>query len=1153
MSEWFASTGEELGGRHGVVSEVLCELPPKPTQRLAEAQGRQASREALGSIHDDDLRTFHPLYKSEDTTSRRQRLLALREAGAELAKAFEVFGRERDHDDFERLWVQFLQPHAPHRLLTPPPAAQHTDASASAPAPSCLSAHRAIPALLLSTNGASPADRLDLYGAFATYLRERQDAYVALLRPEDLASGVGAAFSAALAQLSGNPAAAAEDVAGLVAWYEAETGRLLQAQGAAAASGRRPLGAAAALATPAKGGRGCKTPAKTPSKTPAKTPGKGRGKTPAKGPAPGAEADGGEGKENEEDGGVAARLRTRRGAGAAGPSDADANGTAASAAAAAEAAAARNRRRHVVLLLEGAGRLCDRGPLRALLAALHAERQRLPLVLVLGVSCPAGLYGSKLPADLAAMLQLAAAELAPHPQQMHRLFQDVLLSLPDPACALALEGGCMRGLLLQSRLLEPSLAGLQTALMEAMEQHFRAEPLAPLALLPLRARREAAEAEAARDAGAAAAAVAAAAAPRRPAGAGDSSDEESESSSSASSASFVSVQSDEGGEATSGGSGTAAGAATGEAAGPGAAAAAEAPDESALVKRRREQESRLEAAVAELPPPLLRAAGLGATTSSAAVEAVGEAYRALASWRLGVQWMATLAERTGLLHQPVGAQRYALPALYVAAASPRLWSNGTAAAAGIRSATGGPGASAASLGDALIGGLLGPTAAAGANGAAAAGVSSAALLRALSETDLERLLEELWSAARGVLLGGWMPGPAVQRAAAAIEELRRSHAEERVAAQRQQAEADAAAAAGAADDDTSPLRRRLAAQGLTSPATAAKLASLTDRLGKLDPLPAPKLLQPDEDGDAEGHEPGEVEAPAPGPSAADAKKAAPAAKGARKGMGARGMATKLPTAGTTQTKRQRDQALQAAVQQQAAAGAGGGAAAAGAAASGRAGGAASGPQRLADRAAEALAAALRDLLRSCPFEMPGARAFTFRNITGLQLRLVGAPSMALHTALTTPEYFLKELQPGVHPAQEDAALAYQLLAGCREGEDLRDWLADFCAASGLGQVQDVVPDEPEPEEDGPLDDQGQPMGRSRTSRRRAAPRKRKAAPKQEVVLALDGPDAEAAVDALAVRFEQAARELEAVGLVRFAKRRKGTYVQRVYFPPEALS
>ncbi|GFR49236.1 hypothetical protein Agub_g11235, partial [Astrephomene gubernaculifera] len=90
----------------------------------------------------------------------------------------------------------------------------------------------------------------------------------------------------------------------------------------------------------------------------------------------------------------------------------------------------RNACRHVVLLVEGVGRLADRSVLRSLLAALHGERHRLPLVLVLGLSSPAALYGGKLPADVAGLLQLSAAELAPHPHQLHRLFQHVLLAPP---------------------------------------------------------------------------------------------------------------------------------------------------------------------------------------------------------------------------------------------------------------------------------------------------------------------------------------------------------------------------------------------------------------------------------------------------------------------------------------------------------------------------------------------------------------------------------------------------------------------------------------------------------------------------------------------------------------------------------------------------
>ncbi|GFR49237.1 hypothetical protein Agub_g11236, partial [Astrephomene gubernaculifera] len=299
MSEWFTSTGEELGGKQGLVTEILCELPPKPTQRIAEVlHGRQTSIAVKqNELHDDDIRTFPPLVKGEEATSRKRRVLALRTAAAKLERAFEAFGRERDHEDFQRLWDDFLAHHTPQRLLSAPqapapciPAAAATVSAVAAPAPPTAHAEGprgAIPTLLLSTNGASPADRLDLYGAFASYLREQKGAYVALLRPEDLAGGVGGCFGAALAQLSGlAEAASAEDVMALVSWYEHETGRSRTALPAATitTNALQPLATTATAtiaATPAKGaktpgkagGRAAKTPsAKTPA---AKTPGRG--------------------------------------------------------------------------------------------------------------------------------------------------------------------------------------------------------------------------------------------------------------------------------------------------------------------------------------------------------------------------------------------------------------------------------------------------------------------------------------------------------------------------------------------------------------------------------------------------------------------------------------------------------------------------------------------------------------------------------------------------------------------------------------------------------------------------------------------------------------------------------------------------------------
>ncbi|GLC43708.1 hypothetical protein PLESTM_001506800 [Pleodorina starrii] len=1238
MSEWFASTSDEPVVKQGVVSEVLCELPPKLTQRSEALHGRHSAFAAANEkIHGDDLRTFPSLFNGEDVSLRQRRWLSLQAAAAKLEGSFEAFGRDRDRDDFQRLWVNFLAPHSPQRLLAPaaprqhhapalmPPTAAPT-AAATGPGPG---GGGAIPTLLLSTNGASMADRLDLYGAFASYLREQQGAYVALLRPEDLAAGVGGCFGSALAQLSGLGDSAAEDVLGLVAWYEQETGRGTSLEPRPTQPNAETSAAAAAAPTPAKG------PAKTPGRAAAKTPrGRaGKGKTPRGRGAVDAEEEegGGDAGEGEGEGTVAARLRARRGQ----------LGQAAAAAAEAEARAARearaavharNRGRHVVLLVEAAGRVADRGSLRALLAALHGERHRLPVTLVLGLSSPAGLYGSKLPADVASLLQLTAAELAPHPRQLHRLFQDVLLAPQSPP-ALLLDGSTMRELLMQCRLLEPSLACIQAALREAHEQHFRREALAPLALLPLQQHQadEAAAAATARRAmlPAAAAAAAGRRKDRREPGGGataaaaddDSSSDGEEHESSPGSSPYKSAQSEDGAD---GGDGDGEGEL-----GEGPYGLAEA-DPTWLARRRQRHGARLAAAVSELPTELLRTAcadllsaaaaagggecgkenggggggGKGAKSGSgrggsggqrqeqmqeAVCEAVTEAFSSLSAWRLGLRWLALLAERTGATQLP-GGHRYALPSLYVAAASPKLWKPPAAAVAaavaascsaaaaaagqhphrpgGVAAARSGPSAAAAalassSLGETLLAGVLGPTVA-GAVVGGSAGSNTRGTLRALPEQELDLVLDELMEAAREALTGDWLPAEAVMAAGKGLAKLVMSHsqgaaAEEEEGHDDEGGKGGGGAAEEAEEDETSPVRRRLAAQGLMSPPTAEKLQGVMDRLGRLDPLPAPKLLQPNNAQPPPQPQPRRGGAqtqpsrkPAGGvvPPQGTAAGAATGAAAAAGAGGASHASVKLPSSGQTQSKRQRAQALLAAVQQHAAAGP----AAAAAAAEARGGaGVSSAPRSLADLAAEFLATALRELLSTCPFQLPGSAAFTFSDAAGLQRRLVGAPSLALHTALTQPERFIGELAPGLHPGQEDAAIAYQLLVGSREGVDVRDWLADFCAASGLGKMQEVQEDGEE-EEAADADQQGDgPMGRSRTSRRRHAPRKRKAAPKQEMVLSLDGPQAEAAVDALACRFEQVARELEAVGLCRFSKRRKGMYAHRTYFPPEAVA
>ncbi|GIL60763.1 hypothetical protein Vafri_15293 [Volvox africanus] len=871
MSEWFASTGEEPLLRHDVTTEVLCELPPKLTQRAEAIEHLSAAIVLCDRAHGDDLRTFQSLFSGEDVSSRQRRWLGLRTAASKVESAFEAFSRDRDQDDFQRLWVNFLAPFTPQRQLASrdtlhrPVDAQPNATTMALPVGSTS---EAIPTLLLSTNGASMADRLDLYGAFALYLRNQHNAYVALLRPEDLAADVGSCFSSALAQFSGLPGAAAEDVLGLVAWYAHETGRDLYQAPAAAAE---PCTTGAAVApTPAKGAS--KTPGRGGGKTPSGKGGRG-GKTP--GGRGVADADAGMGPAASDAGEetVAARLRARRGQqgqAAAAAADAEAR----SAREAQQAVHARNRQRHMVLMVEAADRIVDRGALRALLAALHGERHRLPVTFVLGLSSPAALYSSKLPVDMASLLQLTAAELAPHPLQLHRLFQDVLMSPQAPP--LLLDGATMRELLVQSRLLEPSLAYLRTALLEANEQHFRREILAPLALLPLQQHR-------ADEAAAAAAGRQSQPAPKLPGGGSvreesdSSSDDEEHGNNNGSPALHPLTKEDDDAADLGGGLEDLA-----------------ALEESWLERRRQRHNARLQAAVLELPAELLRTAcaslsasiakensgdgsrgkDLPSQRARAVCESVAEAFSALSAWRLGLRWLSVLAERTGAIQLP-GGHRYALPSLYVAAASPRFWKPPAAAvaaavAAGCSAtshkiaakgtAAGAPSAAAllaaTSLGESLLAGVLGVTTRT-AGGSGGSGGNGRGTVRALPEEELDLLLDDLMDVAREALLQDWLPAPAVMRAAKGLAELRLNYShgtelegdedsgQQPGGVPKGGATAAKGGPAGASlDDEASPVRRRLAAQGLTSPPTVEKLKGITERLGHLDPLPAPKCLQP---------------------------------------------------------------------------------------------------------------------------------------------------------------------------------------------------------------------------------------------------------------------------------------------------------------------
>ena len=104
------------------------------------------------------------------------------------------------------------------------------------------------------------------------------------------------------------------------------------------------------------------------------------------------------------------------------------------------------------------------------------------------------------------------------------------------------------------------------------------------------------------------------------------------------------------------------------------------------------------------------------------------------------------------------------------------------------------------------------------------------------------------------------------------------------------------------------------------------------------------------------------------------------------------------------------------------------------------------PSTLQDKAADFLHAALQQLLGSCPFRLPGCRAFAYSRTWELEGMLTMAPRAAVHEALLRPHVFLggPEQDLGGESCLEDAALAYRLLLG-QDVADVGQWFEEFAA------------------------------------------------------------------------------------------------------------
>jgi hypothetical protein len=167
--------------------------------------------------------------------------------------------------------------------------------------------------------------------------------------------------------------------------------------------------------------------------------------------------------------------------------------------------------------------------------------------------------------------------------------------------------------------------------------------------------------------------------------------------------------------------------------------------------------------------------------------------------------------------------------------------------------------------------------------------------------------------------------------------------------------------------------------------------------------------------------------------------------------------------------------------------------------------------------------------------LSGAAAFTATDAAALHC-LTASPRASIHAALTDPAAVLhaaaQHAQQGAAAAvtgfnadMEDACLAYQLLdqdPGC---VNVADWLSAFVDVHVKGK--------------------GQGKGRGKGKRRRGGSSSAGDEDGEEGV----GVGEPSRLEELAARFSQATAELQFVGLIKPAKRRRGDCVARLVHMP----
>ncbi|KAK9806953.1 hypothetical protein WJX72_008557 [[Myrmecia] bisecta] len=211
-------------------------------------------------------------------------------------------------------------------------------------------------------------------------------------------------------------------------------------------------------------------------------------------------------------------------------------------------------------------------------------------------------------------------------------------------------------------------------------------------------------------------------------------------------------------------------------------------------------------------------------------------------------------------------------------------------------------------------------------------------------------------------------------------------------------------------------------------------------------------------------------------------------------------------------------------------------------------------RRLADKLADLLLQTAKAHLTSPPCTSPGAAIMCCNDPDNEVAALTAAPRHSAHIALAAPHTYLGGAATmGASPEMEDICIAYWQFQEYGELVNVADWFASFCTVYGqraAGDERDagrktpaksrrgprgskkVMQDADEPEKESPGTSKGRKRGKHGAA---AAASATGAAPDPELM------------EQLAARFSQASAEMQVLGLLRPARKRRGDFAQKVVF------